>query len=172
MLDRMLGGDEGLTVEIRGYDLATLDALAQRAADLIGCAGHHGPGDQPRGRHPQQEIRVNRDKVADLGLSVRDVTQLLQTAVAGSKAGEYRTGGNSYRIWCSSRMPKSAPGRNSRLTLTTDSGEKVALRNVVDRPSQPGPGPDRPQGPAAAGDGTPPMSPDAIWVRWPPTCRP
>ena len=40
---------------------------------------------------PQQNIRVNRGKVADLGLSVRDVTQLLQTAVAGSKAGEYRT---------------------------------------------------------------------------------
>jgi HAE1 family hydrophobic/amphiphilic exporter-1 len=41
---------------------------------------------------------VEPQQVADLGLSIRDVTQLLQTAVAGSKAGEYRAGGNSYRI--------------------------------------------------------------------------
>ena len=48
---------------------------------------------------PQQEIRVDRDKVADLGLSVRDVTEVLETAVAGSKAGEFRAEGNSYRIF-------------------------------------------------------------------------
>ncbi len=42
---------------------------------------------------PQQEIRIDRDKVADLGLSVRDVTEVLETAVAGSKAGEFRPEG-------------------------------------------------------------------------------
>jgi HAE1 family hydrophobic/amphiphilic exporter-1 len=47
---------------------------------------------------PQREIRVDRDKVADLGLSVRDVTEVIETAVAGSKAGEYRVAGNSHRI--------------------------------------------------------------------------
>ena len=81
---------------------------------------------------PQQEIRVNRDKVADLGLSVRDVTQLLQTAVAGSKAGEYRTGGNSYRILVQLKdAEKRSLDEILNLTLTTASGEKVALRNLV-----------------------------------------
>ena len=99
ILERILGGDEGLTVEIRGYDLATLDALAGSVAKLIvDVAGITDIQTSLEAGIPQQEIRVNRDKVADLGLSVRDITQLLQTAVAGSKAGEYRAGGNSYRI--------------------------------------------------------------------------
>jgi hydrophobic/amphiphilic exporter-1 (mainly G- bacteria), HAE1 family len=47
---------------------------------------------------PQQEIYVDRQKLSDLGLSVRDVTEVIETAVAGSKAGEYRVQCNSYRI--------------------------------------------------------------------------
>ena len=35
LLERLLGGDEGLTIEIRGYELTTLDALAGRVAKLI-----------------------------------------------------------------------------------------------------------------------------------------
>jgi HAE1 family hydrophobic/amphiphilic exporter-1 len=133
LLERLLGGDEGLTIEIRGYELATLDALAGRAAKLI--ADVPGVTDVQTSLEagiPQQEIRVNRDKVADLGLSVRDVTQLLQTAVAGSKAGEYRTGGNSYRILVQLKdAEKRSLNEILNLTLTTASGEKVALRNLV-----------------------------------------
>ena len=33
-----------------------------------------------------------------LGLTVRQVAEALETAIAGRRAGEYRTGGNSYRI--------------------------------------------------------------------------
>ena len=52
LLERLLGGDEGLTIEIRGYELATLDALAASVAKLIvDVAGHHGRSDQSRSRH-------------------------------------------------------------------------------------------------------------------------
>jgi HAE1 family hydrophobic/amphiphilic exporter-1 len=89
---------------------------------------------------PQEEIRVNRAKVADLGLNVRDVTQLLQTAVAGSKAGEYRTEGNSYRILVQLKdAEKRSLDEILNLSLNTASGEKVALRNVVT--SEPSRGP-------------------------------
>jgi HAE1 family hydrophobic/amphiphilic exporter-1 len=114
---------------------------------------------------------VNRDKVADLGLSVRDVTQLLQTAVAGSKAGEYRTAGNSYRILVQLKdAEKRSLDEILNLTLTTASGEKVALRNVVT--SEPSRGPilidrkDQQRRVTVA-----PMSRDAIWVLWPLRCR-
>src|SRR5690606_24885477 len=35
LLERLLGGDEGLKVEIRGFDLALLDDLTRQAMDLI-----------------------------------------------------------------------------------------------------------------------------------------
>lgn len=141
LLERILGSDEGLTVEIRGFELATLDALAERAAKLIAqVPGITDVETSLEAGIPQQEIQVNRDKVADLGLSVRDVTELLQTAVAGSKAGEYRTGGNSYRILV---QLKDAERRSIEevlgLTLTIASGEKVALRNLVATQSGSGP---------------------------------
>jgi len=141
ILERILGGDEGLTIEIRGYELATLDALARSVAkSIVDVAGITDVQTSLEAGIPQQEIRVNRDKVADLGLSVRDVTQLLQTAVAGSKAGEYRAEGNSYRILVQLKdAEKRSLDEILNLTLTTASGEKVALRNVVTSESSRGP---------------------------------
>jgi HAE1 family hydrophobic/amphiphilic exporter-1 len=141
LLERLLGGDEGLTIEIRGYELATLDALAAGVARAIrDVPGITDLQTSLEAGIPQQEIRVNRDKVADLGLSVRDVTQLLQTAVAGSKAGEYRAGGNSYRILVQLKdAEKRSLDEILNLTLTTASGEKVALRNVVSTEPSRGP---------------------------------
>ncbi len=141
ILERILGGDEGLTVEILGYDLATLDALAGGVATLIAdVTGITDVETSLEAGIPQQEIRVNRDKAADLGLSARDVTRMLQTAVAGATAGEYRTGGNSYRILV---QLKDAEKRSLDdildLTLTTASGDRVALRNVVSTEASRGP---------------------------------
>ena len=141
ILERILGGEEGVTVEIRGFELATLDDLASRAAKSIeDVAGITDVQTSLEAGIPQQEIRVNRDKIADMGLSVRDVTELLQTAVAGSKAGEYRTEGNAYRILVQLKdAEKRSLNEILNLTLTTASGEKVALRNIVT--AEPGRGP-------------------------------
>ncbi|MBI4774431.1 MAG: efflux RND transporter permease subunit [Deltaproteobacteria bacterium] len=141
LLERILGGDEGLTVEIRGFELAILDALAQRVDESIAeVPGITDVQTSLEAGVPQEEIRVDRDKVADLDLSVRDVTQLLETAVAGSKAGEYRTGGNSYRILVRLKdAEKRSLDEILDLTLTTASGEQVTLRNVVTNEASRGP---------------------------------
>jgi len=141
LLNRILGGDEGLSIEIRGYELGTLNALAHRIeqsiADVPGITDVLTSVDEGI---PQYEIRIDRGKVADLNLSIRDVTQLLETAVAGSKAGEYRTGGNAYRILVQLKdAEKSSLSEILNLMLTTESGEQVALRNVVS--TAPGRGP-------------------------------
>jgi HAE1 family hydrophobic/amphiphilic exporter-1 len=133
LLERLLGGDEGVTVEVRGFDLDILDALAVRVEQAI--ADVPGVTDLDTSRKagtPQQEIRVNRDKIADLGLSVRDVTEALETAVAGSKAGEFRSGGDSYRIFVQlAEAEKRSLEEILDLTLTTGEGEQVSLRNLV-----------------------------------------
>ena len=133
IMERILGSDEGLAVEIRGHDLGALDALFQQVVAAI--AGVDGITDVESSLDPgipQQEIRIDREKVADLGLSVRDVTRLLETALAGTKAGEYRIGGNAYRILVKLKdAEKRSLDDILDLTLTTASGDKVTLRNVV-----------------------------------------
>lgn len=133
LLDRLLGGDEGLQVEIRGFNLDTLEALAKTVAELLTkVPGITDVKISQQAGTPQQEIIVERDKVADLGLSVRDVTQALEIAVAGNKAGEYRTGGNSYRILVQLQDVEKRPLEEILgLTLTTKSGDQVTLRNLV-----------------------------------------
>jgi len=133
LLQRLLGGDEGLTVEIRGFELETLDVLLVRATESVkSVPGITDIRSSLNIGMPEQEIRVDRDKIADLGLTVRNVTEVLETAVAGARAGEYRTQGNSYRILVQLQdAHKLSLDDILDLTLTTPSGDQVALRNVV-----------------------------------------
>lgn len=127
------GGGENLGVEIRGFDLDVLDALAKRVEEAIKDV----PGvtdinsDQEEGL-PQQTIRIERDKAADLGLSARDIAAALGTAVAGTRAGDYRVAGNAYRILVQLKdTEKLSLDEILDLTLSTPAGGDVALRNVV-----------------------------------------
>ncbi|MBX3747174.1 MAG: efflux RND transporter permease subunit [Verrucomicrobiae bacterium] len=134
LLNRLLGGGEsGIEIEVRGYELDTLRALAQRAAEVV--APIPGVADVDLGFDegvPQRELRVDRDKAANLGLSARDVSEALQTAIAGSQAGEYRTEGQAYRILVQLADAQSlSMDQVLDLTLRTPTGDLVALRNVV-----------------------------------------
>lgn len=81
-----------------------------------------------------------RDKIADLGFSVRDVTEVIETAVAGSKAGEFRSEGDSYRILVQLEdAERRSIDEILDLTLRTPAGEQVALRNLVTSASGRGP---------------------------------
>lgn len=133
LLERLLTTSEGVTVEVRGYDLDTLNLLASQVNGSIEDVD--GVTDVELSREigiPQQEILVDRAKAADLGLSVRDILTVIETAVAGSKAGEYRVEGNSYRILV---QLEDAEHRSIDeildLTVRTPSDESVALRNLV-----------------------------------------
>jgi hydrophobic/amphiphilic exporter-1 (mainly G- bacteria), HAE1 family len=141
LLERILGSVEGVTVEVRGFDLDTLDLLAKQVSGAIKDVP--GVTDVELSREagiPQQEIYVDRQKVSDLGLSVRDVTEVIETAVAGSKAGEYRVEGNSYRILVQlEAAEKRSIDEILDLTLRTPSGEQVALRNLVSTRAGEGP---------------------------------
>jgi len=141
LLERLLGGSEGINVEVRGFDLQTLDLLASRVAEAIADVPGITDVDMSRDAGvPQEEIRVDRDKVADLGMSVRDVTEVLQTAVAGSRAGYYRAAGNSYRILVQMRdAERMSIDDVLDLSLRTPGGQAVALRNVVTTETSRGP---------------------------------
>ncbi len=134
ILNRLLGADgRGITVEVRGYDLDTLEKLALEAQALIekipGVTDIDPSFDEGT---PQQEMRIDRRKVADLGLSVRDVTAALRTAIAGTQAGEFRTEGDSYRILVQvANAERLSIDEVLDMTLRTASGDLVALRNLV-----------------------------------------
>jgi hydrophobic/amphiphilic exporter-1 (mainly G- bacteria), HAE1 family len=133
LLERLLASEEGIVVEARGFDLQTLGALSRQVQQAV--ADVPGVTDVDVSRKagvPELDIRVDREKVANLGLSVRDVTEVIETAMAGSKAGEYRVHGNSYRILVQLEdAERRSVDEVLDLTLNTPSGEQVSLRNLV-----------------------------------------
>ncbi|MDT8388183.1 MAG: efflux RND transporter permease subunit [Thiogranum sp.] len=141
LLERLLASDQGITVEVRGFDLDTLDLLARHVADRIEDVA--GITDVELSREagiPQREILFDRARIADLGMTVREVTEVIETAVAGSKAGEYRVQGNSYRILVQLEdAEKRSLDEILDLTLRTPDGDQVALRNLVDTRAGSGP---------------------------------
>jgi HAE1 family hydrophobic/amphiphilic exporter-1 len=134
LLERLLGGEQGFSIEIRGYEIETLGALSSSVMrSILDVPGVADVDTSYEEGLPQQEIRVDRRKAASLGLTARDVTEALRTAVAGSRVGNYRVEGNSYRILVQlADAARLSLDDVLDLTLSTPSGELVALRNVVE----------------------------------------
>ena len=141
LLQRIIDNPEGITIEVRGFDLDALGLLSQQVAAAIDdVAGITDVEISRESGVPQQQIKVLRDKIADLGLDVRDVTEVIETAVAGSKAGEFRVAGNAYAILVQlADAERRSIDEILDLTLRTPDGEQVALRNLVDSASGRGP---------------------------------
>ena len=141
LLERLIANPEGVTVEVRGFDLEALGLLSQRVAAAIEDVPGITDVDISRESGiPQLQIKVLRDKIADLGLDVRDVTEVIETAVAGSRAGEFRVAGNAYAILVQlADAERRSIDEILDLTLRTPDGEQVALRNLVDSSGGRGP---------------------------------
>lgn len=133
LLNRLLDNDSNLAVEIRGYELETLDALAARVMELIAdVPGLTDIRSSREGGITQELIRIDRDKAADLGLTVRQVASALQTAVSGTRAGEFRQEGDAYRIVVRLEDAETLSIEEILdLTLATPTGDQVALRNII-----------------------------------------
>ena len=128
------GGDENVQVEVRGHNLETSDALARRVEEIIGNVA--GITDTRMSREtgtPEKLIIVDRQKAADMKLTVSRIANMLQTVLSGSSAGNYREGGNEYRILVKIEGAEKKDLRDILdLPITNAEGEQVVLRNVVE----------------------------------------
>jgi HAE1 family hydrophobic/amphiphilic exporter-1 len=138
-----MGSSQGdnINIEIRGYDLKIAHDLALRVEQIV----QKVPGitDTRISReegNPEQIIRIDRQKAADLGLSVVRIGNTLQTAIGGTQASYYREGGKEYRILVRlSEEDRKNLSDLLDLTVVNNRGEPVILRNVVDAVPQEGP---------------------------------
>ena len=141
LLERLLGGDEGLKVEVRGFDRERLRVLAEQVSAV--AAGIEGVTEVDHDLEdgiPQAHLTIDRAKAADLGLSVRDIAEALEAAVAGRGAGDYRPEGQSIPIRVQLDNAEQIPFEVLMdQSINTPSGETVALRNLLTREEGVGP---------------------------------
>jgi HAE1 family hydrophobic/amphiphilic exporter-1 len=93
------GGEEELEIELRGWDLERADEVAadlRRRIEAI--PGITGVRVSRREGRPEENLELDRERIAELGLSVEDVGRVVQANVGGVEAGRFREGGEEYPI--------------------------------------------------------------------------
>ncbi len=135
------GSTNTVSVEVRGYDLEAAHRLAARVEEVVRDVP--GVTDTRISRQegsPEQIIRVDRQRAADLGLTVTRIGEALQTAVGGTQASYFREGGKQYRIYLRlSEQDRRSLDDLLDLTVVNSRGEPVVLRNVVTAVPREGP---------------------------------
>ncbi len=126
------GGDR-VQIEIRGYDLEISDALAKQVASLTEEVA--GVTDARISREigtPEEIIVIDRLKAADMKLTVSQIAYTLQTFLTGTRASNYREGGDEFWIRVKVKDAEKMTLEDLLdLTLTNSDGQPVMLRNMV-----------------------------------------
>lgn len=135
MLRRLFGsgGAEAVQIELRGYDLALADRLAQDITGIIEKVPEVADVRTSRreGR-PEQNLIVDREKAADLGLTVSQIAEVIQTNVGGGRAGVYREGGEEFPIMVRLQPDDRLNTHDLRnVTVRTSSGQVIPVSAVV-----------------------------------------
>ena len=82
---------------------------------------------------PQLQISVNRTSIAQYGLNVSDVAELIELAIGGRAISQIYVGSKVYDITCRyAERYRNTPEEIGNLMLTTADGIKVPLSAVAD----------------------------------------
>lgn len=92
-------GGTNLEVEVRGDSLEQIHAISQRLqGDLRRLPQINFVNTSFEAGNPELQIRIDRAKASQLGLSVREVGYVVETMVRGTEAGRFRERGKELDI--------------------------------------------------------------------------
>ncbi|MFA9480119.1 efflux RND transporter permease subunit [Phycisphaerales bacterium AB-hyl4] len=132
---------DNLEIEVRGWDLNILDELGTEVVRRIAVVD--GLTDVQFTREegvPQELFRIDRARAADLNLSVDQIGRVLEAAIGGVNAGDFRDGGDEHQIRVRlANAEHMAMHELLDLTLANGRGEQIILGNVVTTQSTRGP---------------------------------
>ncbi len=135
------GDGEQVQVELRGHEPEKADVLAHRIESLISKVP--GITDTRISREigtPEELIIINRQKAANMKLTVVKIADMLKNMLSGATAGSFREEGKEYPI----RVKLEGAEQKSiqeilNLPINNADGKPVVLRNVIDLQSRRGP---------------------------------
>ena len=99
MMRMMRGGGERLTIEIRGHELQTADALAKSVVELMEpVPGVEHPRISREEGQLERRLSYDRKRLAELGLAGSDVADSVEHYVLGRVATRFRQQGEEYDV--------------------------------------------------------------------------
>jgi len=138
MLNRVFssgGGGDALEIELRGWDLDEADRIAaQMRRRMEAVPGIASTRVSRREGRPEERLVLDRERISEVGLTVREVGRTLLANVAGVEAGRYREGGYEYPLTVRLRRADRLDADDLEgVTLRSPSGAVIALSSLVER---------------------------------------
>jgi HAE1 family hydrophobic/amphiphilic exporter-1 len=132
--ESFMGGGGDIAIEIFGHDLDVAKALAnevvKKVKDIRGIVSTEISLQEAA---PELKINLDRQRIADLGLSTAQIGQVISTSILGSVATRYRESGDEFDI----RVQLKKEARESEsdvenILIMTPTGHQIPLRAIAD----------------------------------------
>lgn len=133
VMDEIAGAHSDLAIKIYGDDIAETRRIAEQVEGIVkripGAVDVAIDQEPPM---PQLQIIADRDRIAQYGLNVSDVADLIELAIGGKAVSQIFVGSKSYDVICRfNDESRNTPERIGSLMVTTDSGSKIPLSQIA-----------------------------------------
>jgi len=130
---RTSSGESDVSIKIQGKELSMLASLANdvmtRVRDIPGVSNVEKSLEEAK---PELRIRVDRERAAELGISIRDIGETVRTAIDGTIASRYTEGDREYDIRVLlDKSEVSGLGDVENLIIYPRFGPPTTLRSVA-----------------------------------------
>ncbi|WP_407481864.1 efflux RND transporter permease subunit [Elizabethkingia meningoseptica] len=134
VMDKISGAHSELVVKVYGDDFKETRRIAENVLSTLdkipGSADLAIDQEPPL---PQLQIVADRDKIAQYGLNVSDVADLIEVALGGKAISQIFIGNKVYDISCRyTEDSRDTPDKIGNLMLTSASGAKIPLSQVAE----------------------------------------
>ncbi|NQT27196.1 efflux RND transporter permease subunit [candidate division KSB1 bacterium] len=128
-----MGSGADIAIEIFGHDLAVSEALAHEVVSKIeDIEGVSNPEISIEEAAPELKIHLDRQRIADLGLSTAQIGQVISSSVLGRVVTQFRDGGDEFDV----RVQLKDEARESKadlenILIMTPLGKQIPLRAIA-----------------------------------------
>ncbi len=134
VMDQMAGSHSDLAVKIYGEDQNRSRHIAEQVVSIL--KGIDGATDVMIDQEPplpQLRIDIDRAKVAQYGLNIADVSELVEVAIGGKAISQIYSEGKVHDITCRYKEDsRNTQSKIGQLMLTNSDGVKIPLEGVSD----------------------------------------
>ncbi len=128
-----LADNDNLEIDVRGHDLGAAQRLAREIkAKMERIDGIAGIRINRQGGQPEIGLHIDRERAANLGISVASLAQAVKTSIGGTRATLYREQGDEFDVVVRlAEKHRSSLEELPDLVIPTRTGQGVPLRSLV-----------------------------------------
>ena len=133
VMDQIAGTHSDLAVRVYGEDLQESRKVAEDILKELGkIKGAEDLAIDQEPPFPQLQIHADREKIAQYGLNVSDVSELIEVAIGGKAISQIFIGDKVFDVICRyAEESRDTPEKIGNLMLTSASGAKIPLSQVT-----------------------------------------